>query len=104
MLLFITDIAAGSDMEGMNSVMTAVVTSAVMNSAACNDRYSCSILYIEIIIHLIGHSRSIDNNRNMHVFTVGITTDYHVDSRLVLLALNLNMLRVPMTKRITIVS
>ena len=104
MLLFITDIAAGSDMKGMNAVMAAVVAAAVMDSASGHNRHIRTIFHIEIIVYFIGHPRCINDHRNMDKLTIRISADDHINSELVLFTLNLNMFRIPMTKRIAIVS
>ena len=77
--------------------MTAVITATVVDSAACNDHYIGSVCNIEIVIHLIVHAGSIDNDRNADGFSFCLAININVDSLSVFFSLNLHMFTVSMT-------
>ena len=104
MLFFITDIGILSYMEGMNTIMTALIATAVVDAAACHDGHIRTIRDIEIIINQIRHAGNTDYNRDEHFFTLCITVNQDIDPRLIFFLTDLDVLAVSMTDRYAILA
>ena len=81
----------------LDSVMAALITSAIVDSASCYDRHICTVFDIKIIIYKICHSRYTDNNRNINYLAFCFSIDINVYSRFILFLFYLNMFAVSMT-------
>ena len=99
MLLFITHIGIFSHMEGMDPVMAALITAAVVDPAAGDDRHICSIFNIKVIVYQIRHSGNTHHHRNINLLRNGRSINKNIDARLVFFLLYLDMFTVPVTKR-----
>src|SRR5699024_4946562 len=95
MLFFVMDGRILSDMERMNSVMSCIVASGIVDSTSCNDGYLCSILNVKIVVDNICHSGTGNNNRNVYRLSVRIFINIDINSLPVLFFADFDMLAVP---------
>ncbi len=102
--LLVPDICALADMEGMDPVMPALIAAAVVDATSCDDGYVRASIDVKIIIDFILHARGIYHYRNVHLLPSGIPINVNIDSRLIFLLFDLNMLAVPMTQGNTVVA
>ena len=84
-----------SNMKGMNAIMAALITAAVMDAAACHDRNIRAIRNIEIIINQIGHSGNADHHWNKNSLSFCIAINQDIDARLIFFFADPDMLTVP---------
>ena len=93
MLFFITDIGILSYMEGMNTIMTALIAAAVVDAAAGHYGDFRTRLHIKIVVNHIRYAGFCDNHGNMYRFPFGVGADYHVNAGMTVFSLfNLDML------------
>jgi len=83
--------------------MTGFRTPFPVDSASCDNRYICSVFYIEIIVYNI-HTFFSHYYRNVNLLFFCFTAYINIDSLSVLFRNNLNMTAVPMTNRQTVQS
>lgn len=43
-------------MEGVDTVVSALIAATVVDSAACHNPYICAILHIEIVVYKVCHA------------------------------------------------
>ena len=84
--------------------MSAFIAATVVDAASCDNRHVCASINVEIIIDFIFHARGIYHYRNVHLFPSGIPINVNIDSRLIFLFFDLNMLAVTMTQGNTIMA
>lgn len=104
MLLRIGNVGILSHMEGMNTIMPAVVAAIVMDAAACHNRNVCSLFHIKIIVYHIRDTGSGYHYRNMHLLPLCLTADIHVNPLLILFPADFDMLRITMAKRLSVIA
>jgi len=93
-LLLITDVGVLSNMECVDAVMSALVASAVVDSAARDDGHVRAVRDIKVVVYKVCHAGNADNYRDIDFLTLCIAVDIDIDARLIRFLLNLNMLTV----------
>ena len=94
MLFLITDVRILSNMKGVDPVMSALIASAVVDPAARNDRNVRSVRDIKVVVYKVCHTGNTDDHRNIDLLTLCIAINIDIDSRLIRLLLDLDMLTV----------
>ena len=91
-------------MEGMNTIVTTVITATIVDSAACNNVNICTVCHIKIIVNQIGHSRYTYHYRDENLLSLCLPVNENIDSRLVLFFLYFDMFAVTVTDGNTILT
>ena len=81
-LFGIVDAAVFTDIEGMDTVVAALVAAGIMDAAAGDDLHITVIAHIEIVIHQLGKARLADDDGDVALLTLGAGLDADVDALL----------------------
>ena len=92
-----------SHMESVDSVMPCRIAARIVNAAACHDSHVGAALNIKIIVYNIRHACGVHHHRNMHLFSLRFLTDVYVDSLLVRLPADLDVIRISMAEGLAVV-
>ena len=97
-LFLIAHIGAFSHMEGMDSIVTALIAAAVVDPAAGYNCHVCTFRDIEIIIYNVRHARRIHNHRDVNLFAFRVSVNIDINSWFVFLFPDFNVLTVAMAQ------
>ena len=91
MLLYVFDLCALSDIEGVDSAVLAILNTAIMDAASCNYQNISAVLNMKIVINSFAYSALGKNYGDMNALALSTCLDININSGQILFLLNNNI-------------